>query len=172
MAEKQTNSIPAPAKRLRQLLADHKLTQRELAEKIFVDPRYISMIACGRRGLSKDMAVRIADCFPGTRVQWLLGLDDFITEDARTAGIIQFHRGYEEITKELIESHGYQVTRYDNSQHQTVFSITAPNGEVKTIPALQYHSFIGLINDCIEGLLLLGFHPIKDGAKEYTGRCF
>ena len=166
------DSIPVPARRLRELLKVYNITQRELAERIHVDTRYISMIACGTRGLSMDMASRIAECFPGTRRQWLLGLDEYQTEDARTVGVIRFHLNYADVTMELIKSHGYMISRYVDSQHRTFFEITAPTGESKTIPALQYDNLVSRINDYVEGELLLGFHKIKDGAKEYTGRCF
>ena len=172
MKKNNSESIPVSAKRLRELLKDYGISQRELAERIHVDARYISMIACGTRGLSIDMASRIAGCFPETRVQWLLGLDEFKTEALRTAGVIQFHNDYEAITTELIIAHGYKVSRFDDSQNKTFFTITTPMGESKTIPALQYTNLIWRINDYVEGQLLLGFHKTKDEAKEYTGRCF
>ena len=172
MTKKTPDSIPVPSKRLRELLKDNHMTQRELAERIYVDARYISMIVCGVRGLSIDMASRIAGCFPGTRVQWLLGLDDFKTEDIRTERVIHFHRAYENVTVELIKTHGYLVSRYEDSQKATFFSLTTPLGETKSIPALQFFNLISRINDYVEGELLLGFHQIKDGAKEYSGRCF
>ena len=169
MAKKAPESIPEPAKRLRQLLNENGMTQKELAERIYIDARYVSMLACGTRGLSIDMASRIVNCFPGTRVQWLLGFDDYKTEPQRTLGVIKHQLGFQEITEELIKSHGYRVS---HSQNHDFVTIMPPKGKAKRIPVDQYLNLIWNINYLVEGVMTLGFHEAKDSVHEFTGRWF
>lgn len=172
MPKKAPDNIPEYSKRLRKLLETRKTNFQELSQLLFISPNYLSLIACGKRKLTPDMAKRIADVFPGIRPQWLLCLDDYMTEDDRTREVLDFHRTFEDITEELIKSHGYCIAVFRDSNNETFYQLTGPTGDKKIIPALQYLHLITSVNDFLEGQLLLGFHRIKDGAREYSGGVF
>lgn len=170
MKKNNLESLPEPAKRLCNLLKSHNMKQKDLAKKIHVDARYVSLLCCGDRGLSMDMAKRIAEQFPGTRPQWLLGLDDYQTEEEHALSVNQFHNTVESLTDDLIRSHGYELIR-SRQDNQDLVTIVSPSGERKTVLALQFLRLIDSINDHIEGQLLLGFHKLTCD-KQYSGRCW
>ena len=56
------------------------MTQEEFAALLSIEPNYLSMIERGARSLPERQARKIADLFPPTRFQYLMGYDDFPTE--------------------------------------------------------------------------------------------
>lgn len=102
MAKKKAEINPETGKRLYELLKIAKITQAELADKLFCSQQTISKIIRGKEGLSLDMARAISENIvlpyeSGDRVtvsaagvfqsgsvhvrpQWLLGLDNYMTE--------------------------------------------------------------------------------------------
>lgn len=91
-----------------------KRTQEWLAIQLGVDPNYVSMIETGKRPLTVKNAEKIAVLFPRTRVEWLIGLDDFETEDdkdeyerkcSKRAGIME-----EEMMKKIARQAGYELS--------------------------------------------------------------
>jgi len=66
-------------KRLRELISASNLTQYEFADKINYTEQQVSYMVNGKRRITPDAAMRIAEMFPPTRFEWLLGLDDFKT---------------------------------------------------------------------------------------------
>jgi len=154
--------------RIDELIQDAGTTREHLAEQIGVTPDYLSMIVRGKRNLTLEKAQAITNLFPGVRVQWLLCLDDFKYENDLTHSIIQFHQSQEDLTDELIRSHGYSVIR---SEDKATVTITSPSGQKKTVSSLQFLRLIDSINDHIEGQMLLGFHKTSKDF-EYTGRCW
>lgn len=169
--KKPPDNIPEYANRFRKLLNQKKLTFKELAALLYVNPNYLSMIACGKRKMTADMARRIATVLPDVRPQWLLCLDDYMTEADRTKETLEFHRTLEDLTEELILAHGYELSVI-HSGDNNVYILQSPDGKQKRIPELQYNHLITCINDYIEGQLLLGFHEIHDVAKQYRGGVF
>lgn len=91
-----------------------KQTQAWLAEQLGVEPNYISMIETGKRPLTVKNAQKIAALFPPVRFQWLVGWDDFKTEDdendyerqrSKRAGIME-----EEMMKKIARQAGYELS--------------------------------------------------------------
>jgi len=171
MPKKAPDNIPEYSRRLRLLLETRKTNFQELSKLLYVSANYLSLIACGKRKLSPEIAKRIAEIFPGIRPQWLLCLDDYMTEEDRTKEVLDLHRTIEDLTEELIQCHGYSIAVFRTAT-ETYFHITSPTGKDKVIPAIQYNNLIKSINDYLEGQLLLGFRDIQDSAREYSGGVF
>ena len=153
--------------RIDELIQDAGTTREQLAEQIGVTPDYLSMIVRGKRNLTVTKAQAIASFFH-VRTSWLLCFDDFKFEDERTHSIIQFHQSQEDLTDELIRSHGYSVMR---SEDRSTVTVKSPAGQEKTVSSLQFLRLIDSINDHIEGQMLLGFHKLSKDF-EYSGRCW
>lgn len=80
MGRKRTEINPIRGQRLRELLSELDIDQKELAETIGYSPEHISYVINGRRNLTQDAAESIAKAIPGVRVEWLMALDNFRTE--------------------------------------------------------------------------------------------
>lgn len=67
--------------RLKLLLKERNITQKDLAARLGYEPQHISNIVRGNRRLNGDIADRITrEIFPGVRPEWLLCRDDFKTQ--------------------------------------------------------------------------------------------
>lgn len=100
MARKEVVINPKSGERLKEWLLDIKLSQAELAERINYSQQLISDIVRGKRSMTKEFAqaVRQNTYKPGyniygeeitqdsVRVQWLLGLDDYKTDEDSADG--------------------------------------------------------------------------------------
>lgn len=82
MSRNHVEINPECGRRLKELLILKGVTQLDLAEKLSYKPQHISNIVCGKRSLTLDIAHRIkSEIFPAVRVEWLLCIDDFMTEE-------------------------------------------------------------------------------------------
>lgn len=63
---------------IRSLLKEQNLKQKDLAERIEVEPQNLSRVMVSQK-ISEKMCRKIAKCFPEYRVEWLLGYDDYKT---------------------------------------------------------------------------------------------
>lgn len=75
---------PVCGQRLRLLLQEFKILQKEFAIMVNQDPSYICRLVNGRQRLSPDTArfyIKTAFEGKGIRWEWLAGLDDFKSED-------------------------------------------------------------------------------------------
>ena len=171
MSRKRKEPTTECGRRIEKLLDDNNMNQTTLAEKINIDPRYLSAIKMGRRPLSRSNAEEIAKVFPGTRVAWLLGYDSYETEDDRTRSIVKFHADYLTLTEELIKSHGYKIIRSRDEDNKEVVTIISPRGTKKTVYEVLFIKLIDSINDYVEGQILLGFRELVFD-NEYYGRCW
>ena len=83
MSKKENKSMSSPVTIVRKRIGEtrgERLTQAKLAEEIGVSEKYISMLENGRP-LNRNLALKILRIAPqGTRLEWLLGEDDFETE--------------------------------------------------------------------------------------------
>lgn len=79
MSRKKVEINPIRGERLKMLLIENGVDQKELAEKIGYTKEHISYIINGRRNLTEDAAQAIIKLFPGTRIEWLMGYDEFKT---------------------------------------------------------------------------------------------
>lgn len=67
--------------RLKLLLKERNITQKDLAARLGYEPQHISNIVRGNRRLNGDIADRITrEIFPDVRPEWLLCRDDFKTQ--------------------------------------------------------------------------------------------
>ena len=62
------------------LLTENGIDQQELADKIGYTKEHISYIINGRRNLTEEAAQAVVKQFPDTRIEWLMGYDDFKTQ--------------------------------------------------------------------------------------------
>ena len=99
--------------RLKQVLNDQKMKQRELADILDCTKEHISYIVTGKRNLTEEHAKKIVAQFPHIRLEWLMGYDDFRTEYEK--GINEFLQWGEENTsrrnavKALASLAGYEI---------------------------------------------------------------
>lgn len=80
MSRKRVEVNPIRGKRLKMLLTENGIDQQELADKIGYTKEHISYIINGRRNLTEEAAQAVVKQFPGTRIEWLMGYDDFKTQ--------------------------------------------------------------------------------------------
>lgn len=80
MSRKRVDVNPIRGERLKILLTENGIDQKELADKIGYTKEHISYIINGRRNLTEEAARAIIKQFPGTRIEWLMGYDDFRTQ--------------------------------------------------------------------------------------------
>lgn len=67
--------------RLRTIARRKGVTQTELSEQLGCSPVHLSKIVTGSRNLTEDMAQKVVNLFPEYRLQWLLGYDDYATDE-------------------------------------------------------------------------------------------
>lgn len=122
-----------------------KKTQEWLAERLGVDPNYISMIETGKRPLTAKNAQKIAALFPPVRVQWLIGWDDFETEDdeneyerqqSQRAGIME-----QEMMKKIARQAGYELSYRDSSIGSENYILSSGSGETVGLTISEYLDF-------------------------------
>lgn len=77
-----------PGRRLKRVLKAHEVKQKELAEYLGCNARYMSLIVCGRRRLTPDIAFKVCDFLPGVRAEYLLCRDNFMTEDEYIGSVL------------------------------------------------------------------------------------
>lgn len=70
---------PKSALRVKELLEDHKMNQKQLADALHYTEQHISLILTGKRPLLPETAKEIAKLFPPVRFEWIMGYDDFRT---------------------------------------------------------------------------------------------
>lgn len=80
MSRKRVEVNPIRGKRLKMLLTENGIDQQELADKIGYTKEHISYIINGRRNLTEEAAQAVVKQFPDTRIEWLMGYDDFKTQ--------------------------------------------------------------------------------------------
>lgn len=68
-------------KNLKKLLSDKNMTQKEFAEKLGYSPEHINALINGRLPAGDRFAKKVASVFPETRVGWLLGYENFETNE-------------------------------------------------------------------------------------------
>lgn len=92
MARKKEEINPICGHNLKVLLSDNKMTQKELASKLNYTEQHLSLIITGNRRLTVEAARNIANLFPGTRYEWLMGYDEYRTDDDKISA--KMDRGF------------------------------------------------------------------------------
>lgn len=83
MARKKEEINPICGRNLKALLSDNKMTQKELAKILNYTEQHLSLITKGERRLTPEAARNIIEIFPGVRYEWLMGYDEYRTDDDR-----------------------------------------------------------------------------------------
>lgn len=71
---------PICVNRIKKLLKEHDVTQTNLCDMTNISQNTISKIMNLKSPLTPFVAGEIIKCFPGTRYEWIMGIDDFETE--------------------------------------------------------------------------------------------
>ena len=113
MAKRRAEINPIRGKRLRQVLSEHKMDQRELAEKIGYTKEHISYIINGKRNLTPEAAEAIVKIFPDIRLGRLLGIEDCERDsdviEAKMSEKIMNLEATETLLKFSIKYSGYNI---------------------------------------------------------------
>lgn len=80
MGRKKVEINPIRGERLGKLLKKYGVEQKDFADEMGYSEEHISYIINGKRNLTQDAAEKIVEKFPGTRIGWLLGYEDFETD--------------------------------------------------------------------------------------------
>ena len=67
--------------RIKSLLRENGMYQQTLADEIPLTAQYFSAMINGNRPFQVSVAKRIAEIFSPVRYEWIMGYDDFKTED-------------------------------------------------------------------------------------------
>ncbi len=134
MARKKEEINKICGKRLRQVISKNNLTQALFAEKFDCAEQTVSYIVNGKRRLTSANARRIANMFPPTRFEWLLGYDDYETELEK-----KIREAVQEYSKELFFLDYVQksamILGYSILEHRfediEILSYKLKNGELK-----------------------------------------
>lgn len=145
---------------LDELKEHEKITQAKLAKRIHTSQQSISKLKRGEIELSVEHAKAIAEAFPQYRIEWLLGLDGFKTQEDLLA--YQQEKAQAEAQDEkrrvascfklLAEQLGYQITESllrdwegPDWEHATFppqsYSVTKPDGAVVRVPYVEMEAF-------------------------------
>lgn len=192
--EKTRKNDKTPGERVKALRKRYGITQGELAERMCVSQDLVSMIERGTRKLQIDQAERLSDVFR-VRKEFLLGFDDFETENDRISFIDGRDFDRKEMIEHLIALHGYRVTveqgegvschlqyppglsdeeileRAHDTAPEPRICLSAPSGRMtcKIIDQSEYFRILKGIDDFIEMIVAFQFRTPTDGAKEYWG---
>lgn len=118
MAKRRAVINPIRGERLRQVLSEHKMDQKELAEKMGYTKEHISYIINGKRNLTPEAAESIVKIFPDIRIGWLLGIEDHKTNSdvisAKMNEKIMNLEATETLLKFSIKYSGYDIDWPEN----------------------------------------------------------
>lgn len=124
MGRKKTEINQECGKRLRQLLSERGMDQRELADKLNYTKEHISYVINGHRNLTQDMAEAIVKIYPDVRVGWLLGIDkyksnlDIMRERGNT--VLSCICAIEEVLKYSASMLGYNVVEAGHTSDEGI----------------------------------------------------
>lgn len=120
MARKKEEINPICGQNLRKLLSDHKMAQKDLAKILNYTEQHLSLIINGSRRLTVETARKIAAIFPGTRYEWLMGYDNFRSNDeVISAAVNNIYKEAEtrrEFTEYVFDLCGYKVKYFPKEE--------------------------------------------------------
>ena len=88
MSKRRTEINPLRAQRIKELIEIEHISQTEFASRIFQTQQNVSRILNLKSGLTEETARDIVKAFPGTRIEWLLGYDNYRTEADKFAAAV------------------------------------------------------------------------------------
>lgn len=145
---------PKASERIKLLLRERKMTQRELANQAGLSEQLVSGILGNNRGLTEEVAKMIADVFKPVSYEWIMGDSDNRTNAERILRGMNLRAERSNKIVELIDLHGYSVSEnledaikfYVGFHHAPDMEIilTAPDGEKRRI---KFSSLIPVIKE-------------------------
>lgn len=81
MAKIKQEINPKCADRLKELCKRFNTTQTAISEATFISQNTLSKIAQGKAPMTYNVACAIASKFPSVHVEWLMGNDDYMTDE-------------------------------------------------------------------------------------------
>lgn len=118
MAKRKQEINPKSAERLKELCKRFNTTQTAISEAACTTQNTLSKIAQGKQAMSYRVASDIASAFPGVRVEWLMGNDDYMTDEeegiclASTIAVESFTRT--KAVRSLLSLSGYEFGNTDS----------------------------------------------------------
>ena len=109
MGRKRVEINPERGKRLKELLGDYDMTQQDLASRLGYAKEHLTLMVNRKRNITEEAAEAIIQMFPGTRKEWLLGFDDYKTENDYIGAILGGRRTCRDLIIQLMEMHGYEI---------------------------------------------------------------
>lgn len=181
MTDRSKKTTETRALRLKKLRKEKGLSQRQFAKIVGIHSNAISEmergLEHGGRSITEETAEKINAAFPEIRIAWLLGYDDYETEELRIHAISEAIQNRSDLIEQVIESHHYHISEYHSPEistdedgieyHAILIEIQSPNGYKRYMRPDEFVEFKKNIHDIIEGLLLLKYKMPKDGANEY-----
>ena len=181
MPRKKVEVNPECGGRLRELLRESGIKQKELAKKLNYDPRHISNIITGKKRLTPETSYRIADMFH-IRAEWLLCQDDYRTQEEKdTASKAAWAEGmrasafYDKIFRCFIEGledmRGYGLCTGESDLLGKYIAVTNAIGEpVGAIPAESFQRLRTEVENyasyLIQRIIKDELEPIPGSGKE------
>ena len=80
MAENRSGIDPIPGQRVKQVITEQNITQKQFAEVIGIDQRTVSNIVRSKQRLTTYTAERIVKKYSDYRIEWLLGFSEYKTD--------------------------------------------------------------------------------------------
>lgn len=144
-------------KRVKELLTSKGIKQQDFAAEIHISQKHLSNIINGRKSLTQENARLIASKFSGVREAWLLGFDDFKTEE-------EFDEYINEIAKKAVEQAFEEADAFDALFKVAGYPLV---GEYEDIP-VPAKSRDALGTDVLENTLV-SYAFLHDGVKVASG---
>ena len=119
---------PAWAENVRTVCREEGITQTQLAEKIHLSQQTISKIAQGKASLTEQTAKLIIKLFPKYRFQWLMGYEDYKTDEELKINLLLDQACLEmdegSATMPLLALHGYKEVKKERGKERTQTLVT------------------------------------------------
>lgn len=126
MSKKKTEIKAERAERLKMLIDREEMSQTAFSEKIGYSQQHVSGIVRQKTALTEETAADIISVFPEYRIEWLMGLDDFMTHE-------DFKRAY--IKNNDIRNNAL-LTVLDAALHEACLREDLPVPTLENIPEL------------------------------------
>lgn len=156
MSRQKTEINPIRAERVKILIRREKISQQQLADRIFQTQQNISRIIQKRIPLTEATAQLIVKAFPEYRLEWILGYDDSMTfddwiESSRSArdriadgiwGMIEKSLSKQGKTLRFVHRQNVHVRADQRARADCYYTIVDQDGAVlKTLTAVELIQF-------------------------------
>lgn len=120
MSRQKTEINPIRAERVKILIDREKITQKELADRIFQTQQNVSRIIQKRQPLTEETARQIVTAFPEYRIEWILGYDDYMTSSDQLVDTINNKVDTAEALNQVIRLVADDICLRENIQRPTI----------------------------------------------------